>query len=134
MENNNEDALEIKKNEDILIDESQNIFNEENISNINEDSKSKSSQNISDTPKDVEIIGNKVSEKNNDKKHRNYFKFKEDSKKKFKIFFIIFTILIVNIFIVFGIICTLNRLNMNVYKNVYIFRSRYIKFYFGSSS
>jgi len=109
--------IEIDKEEEIV--ENQNASNEQDISSVTEDNKPQEndeSQNTLDEKNITEPILEKKS-----KIHRHYLMIKEKGNKRIKIIIISLIILIVNLIILFGIICALNRLNSNVYKNVYIF-------------
>lgn len=101
------------------IKENIEITDENDISNFPENSEEL--EKIEENPKtDLEenIEPNNEKETN---KHRKYLILKENKKKKVKLFLIVTLILIVNLIIIFGIICAINRLNTNVYKNVFLF-------------
>ncbi|MDD2376141.1 MAG: VanW family protein [Clostridia bacterium] len=114
MKEEHNELFENKNNQDTVIEENQNTPDETDIFNVPLDDKlpksdNNNEQNTSIPPKEK-----------NSKKHRHYLMIKEKGNKKFKIIFISLIILIVNVIILFGIICALNRLNTNVYKNVYV--------------
>lgn len=98
---------EENENNNQIIEEELNISNNAEINEettVNEDTKV-------DEPQEDE----------SDKKHRHYLIVKENHKKTLKVILIVLIILLVNSIILFGIICTLNRFNTSVYKNVYVF-------------
>ncbi|MDF2866118.1 MAG: hypothetical protein K0R72_936 [Clostridia bacterium] len=107
-----EEKDKIKNEENILKDDL-------NISNDNENTnyEDKLVDETQSEPNDL----TQIQENNNGKKHRHYLAIKENGKKRLKLVLIVLGILIVNIIIIFGIICAINRLNNNVYKNTYIF-------------
>ncbi len=110
MEKEEKDKIE---NEDNILKDDLNISN----NNENADYEDKLVDETQSEPNDL----NKLQENNNEKKHRHYLVIKENGKKRLKLVLIVLGILIVNIIIIFGIICAINRLNNNVYKNTYIF-------------
>lgn len=113
-----------KEDEEILEDKNENSM-DQNIT-INEEN------DISNFPESSEVLEEKVDEiveeereitqeEKTEAKHRKYLILKENNKKRLKLISIITLILVVNLIIIFGIICVINRLNTNVYKNVYLF-------------
>lgn len=101
------------------IEENIEITDENDISNF--PGNSEELEKVEENPK--KVLEENI-EPNNEKetnKHRKYLILKENNKKKVKLFLIVTLILIVNLIIIFGIICAINRLNTNVYKNVFLF-------------
>lgn len=120
------ETLQDNSDKDIVIDENQNIQEEENISNVTEDNEvlnektdneivTEENQNIQ------EEITPDNSEEDENNTHRHYLVVKENGKRRRKVILAALIILCVNLIILFGVICVLNRLNVNVYKNVYVF-------------
>lgn len=97
-----EESEELKENEVIAEEENEVIAQEENVTDTNKEAN--------------ELITN-----NENGKHRRYLVLKEKNKKRLKIAGIITLIILVNLFLIFGIIITVNRMNTNVYRNVHIF-------------
>lgn len=125
MNNNDDDLIENKINEDTIIDENENTTIKENISSEPEEDEStqKNSSVLNENSEEDKLVSTDESldSEKNVKRHRKYLIVKEEKSKRLKLFFIGLIILSVNLIIIFGIICALNRLNTNVYKNVYIF-------------
>lgn len=121
MNNENNENNNVDSN-DIITDESDISNNieiqsseESNIETLKENEEENKKENKEDSKID------EIEDSMNIKKHRHYLMVKENNKKRIKILLIALTVLLVNLIILFGIICTLNRFNSNVYKNVYIF-------------
>lgn len=116
IKNNNEENNQI---EDIP---EENISNfDEQIEEIVEDEKLEVEEK--EEKNETENIGKTVipEEDSNTGKHRKYLIVREKNKKRLKLIGIISLIIIVNLILISGIIITINRMNTNVYRNVYIF-------------
>ena len=103
------------------INENQNTPDEKDISNVTVDDRVQENENIQVEEINEDTGTDKVVTEKKNKIHRHYLLVKQNGNRRFKIIIVSFIILIVNLIILFGIICALNRFNTNVYKNVYIF-------------
>lgn len=113
---NNEDKNENNKPTEVLL--------EENISNFPEENEElKENEVISEEENKTDITeeSNELITNNENGKHRKYLVLKEKNKKILKLVGIITLIVVVNIILISGIIITINRMNTNVYRNVYVF-------------
>lgn len=120
MKSEDDEILENIDNNENEKEENINFADENDISNLAENYEELKEDVSEDNLEENQQNDAGVDEKT-ENKHRKYLIVKENNRKRLKLFSIISIILIVNLIIILGIICVINRLNTNVYKNVYIF-------------
>ncbi len=117
---NEEDIKIISTNESEVLDKEIVMEKNEILEEIVSEEKEVLAEMVSEEDKIISTEENKC-EENDGSFHRNYLTVKEKGKKRIKVIIVALIIFFVNLFILLGIICVINRLNINVYKNVYVF-------------